>query len=462
MADDLVNVSEANHGSSGCKRANVKKTYYACVTHRWARVIFFGAAVTTTSCLYAGWQQYSLILLKGRKYSWLCSGDDINMDNGFPSCPAQEQAVARLFAIATALELLGAIFAGVALDQLGPRLTGLIGETLGFLAMVMMIVSREGLNLLPLSMVVTGVAINLVAFPALILEDYFPAAAATTAAFVVSCQCLSCAVAPVIWEVWKYLPNWSFVDLWTFYLVGIWVPVSFFYLLTLPRRRETPPTKELAAPAVSEDTIHAPLDPEEGVSLRVSTTYPKSSFRKACFSPDFAAMNVVNMILMLQTAYYQVIVRPLSGAAISDFIGWGLPTQAVWGLILGRIVDYIKTPAMAGVIFIGYAATYLMVQLPRGWLQYGTASLFLFFMSYAFTVKYSFIQERFPSHLFGRLLGVCGGLGGISVLLTNLLVGSLTMRFWCNFLAVRFYYPLYASSSSGTLSDWLRLECIFV
>eukprot|EP01055_Gregarina_sp_Pseudo9_P005782 Gregarina_sp_Pseudo_9__5781@NODE_861_length_2123_cov_96_050864_g809_i0_p1_GENE_NODE_861_length_2123_cov_96_050864_g809_i0NODE_861_length_2123_cov_96_050864_g809_i0_p1_ORF_typecomplete_len508_score68_55MFS_1/PF07690_16/2_3e02MFS_1/PF07690_16/2_3e07MFS_1/PF07690_16/2_5Nodulinlike/PF06813_13/2e05Nodulinlike/PF06813_13/2_9e02Sugar_tr/PF00083_24/0_021UPF0060/PF02694_15/0_021UPF0060/PF02694_15/2_4e03UPF0060/PF02694_15/2_2e03MFS_3/PF05977_13/1_4e03MFS_3/PF05977_13/0_075_NODE_861_length_2123_cov_96_0508 len=411
-----------------------------CVAHRWMRVFFFGAAVTLTSCLYAGWQQYSLILLKGGKYSWLCGpGSITNMDNGFESCEEQDQAVGRLFAVASALELLGAIFAGVALDRLGPRLTGFMGEALGFVAMVMMVISRKGLNLLPLSMVVTGVAINLIAFPALILEDYFPSAAATTAAFVVSCQCLSCAIAPIIWEVWKFFPHWSFVGIWTTYLLAVWIPVSFFYVLTLPRTREiqskSGPSETVAAPPDERSSpVEIDMLPSRLEEAQLPTP-PPPSLRAACFSLDFAVMNLINMILMLQTAYYQVVVRSISGPAISDFVGWGLPTQAIWGLILGRIVDFIKTPAMAGIIFIGYAATYLMVQLPRGYVQYGTASLFLFFMSYAFTIKYSYIQERFPTQLFGRLLGVAGGLGGGAVLLTNLLVGSLTITFWCNFLA---------------------------
>eukprot|EP01056_Protomagalhaensia_sp_Gyna25_P002496 Protomagalhaensia_sp_Gyna_25__2495@NODE_23_length_7676_cov_49_997512_g16_i0_p3_GENE_NODE_23_length_7676_cov_49_997512_g16_i0NODE_23_length_7676_cov_49_997512_g16_i0_p3_ORF_typecomplete_len468_score41_04MFS_1/PF07690_16/3_8e02MFS_1/PF07690_16/0_00013MFS_1/PF07690_16/0_0017MFS_3/PF05977_13/4_7e03MFS_3/PF05977_13/18MFS_3/PF05977_13/1_6e02MFS_3/PF05977_13/0_0013_NODE_23_length_7676_cov_49_997512_g16_i033494752 len=405
--------------------------YHRCVTNRWVRLVIFGIAVSFTSCLYSGWQQYSLLLLRGDKYGWMCESADAeyNSDNGFVSCVAQEQAIARLFPVAAAMELLGSIFAGFALDSTGPRITAFFGEVLGLVAIVMIMFSNNRLNLLPASMVVTGTAINLVAFPALILEDWFPTAAATTAAYVVACQCISCVVAPVMWELWKFFPAWTFNQIWTVYLAAIWVPSSLLYIIALPKKREIP---SLEIPVPTEDieaiNIIEPRPSGQG-------TAEKASFFRAFFTIDYAIMNVVNAILMLQATYYQVMVRPIAGQRISDFVGWGLPTQAIWGIMLGRIVDYIKSPAMGSILFMGYAGTYVMMQFPRAWLQYSAAVFFVVCTSYSYTFKYSYLQERYPAHLYGRLLGLAGVLGGCSVLLTNLLVGTLTPMFWCNFLA---------------------------
>eukprot|EP01057_Protomagalhaensia_wolfi_P005733 Protomagalhaensia_wolfi_Nauph_80__5732@NODE_690_length_2108_cov_8_142581_g515_i0_p1_GENE_NODE_690_length_2108_cov_8_142581_g515_i0NODE_690_length_2108_cov_8_142581_g515_i0_p1_ORF_typecomplete_len501_score72_80MFS_1/PF07690_16/4_4e02MFS_1/PF07690_16/1_1e05MFS_1/PF07690_16/0_022MFS_3/PF05977_13/3_3e03MFS_3/PF05977_13/3_7e02MFS_3/PF05977_13/0_00037DUF4512/PF14975_6/2_2_NODE_690_length_2108_cov_8_142581_g515_i01221624 len=408
-------------------RSKWASRYHHCVTHRWVRLVIFGIAVSFTSCLYSGWQQYSLLLLRGDKYGWLCESAEAeyNSDNGFVSCVAQEQAIARLFPVAAAMELLGSIFAGFALDSTGPRITAFFGEVLGLGAIVMIMFSNSRLNLLPASMVVTGVAINLVAFPALILEDWFPTAAATTAAYVVACQCISCIVAPVMWEIWKFFPAWTFNQIWTVYLGAIWIPASLLYIIALPKKREIP---SLEIPAPTED-------PEAIDIIEPHPSAEKVPFLRAFFTVDYAIMNVVNAILMLQATYYQVMVRPIAGQRISDFVGWGLPTQAIWGVMLGRIVDYIKSPAMGAILFLGYAGTYVMMQFPKAWLQYGAAVFFVVCTSYSYTFKYSYLQERYPAYLYGRLLGLAGVLGGCSVLLTNLLVGTLTPIFWCNFLA---------------------------
>eukprot|EP01053_Blabericola_migrator_P000327 Blabericola_migrator_1__326@NODE_1083_length_5494_cov_146_902340_g742_i0_p2_GENE_NODE_1083_length_5494_cov_146_902340_g742_i0NODE_1083_length_5494_cov_146_902340_g742_i0_p2_ORF_typecomplete_len328_score34_37MFS_1/PF07690_16/3_2e02MFS_1/PF07690_16/1_1e11Nodulinlike/PF06813_13/3_2e08Sugar_tr/PF00083_24/1_8e05MFS_4/PF06779_14/0_005MFS_5/PF05631_14/0_033MFS_5/PF05631_14/2e03PUCC/PF03209_15/1_4e02PUCC/PF03209_15/0_14WBP1/PF11669_8/74WBP1/PF11669_8/9_6DHHC/PF01529_20/1_7e03DHHC/PF01529_20/0_45_NODE_10 len=316
------------------KEFRSRHKFYA---NRWFRLITFGVAVTFTSCVYCGWQQYSLMLMKGGKYFWLCDPfSDYNENDGFVSCAEQEDAVGQLFALASSLESFGALFAGLALDRLGPKISGILGSIIGLIAIVLMVESRADFNVLPFSMALTGLSINLVAFPALILEDWFPSAAATVAAFVIACQGLACLIAPVIWEWWKLMPNVTFRDVWYFYLVVIWIPISIFYALCLPSVREGKAGKE-----------------KEKVDEQKSS----QELVRAVFSPRFVVLNIVNMVLMVQTSYYQIIVRPFAGQAISDFIGWSLPTTAIWGLLLGLLVDLIKTPSMCILIFCGVSDT---------------------------------------------------------------------------------------------------------
>lgn len=396
--------------------------YKGFINHRWTRVLAFGLAVTFTSCLYAGWQQYSLMLLKGDKYAWLCPpGTRTLQEDQIMSCPEQDRKVSTLFPLAAGFELFGAIVAGVALDRLGPRLTAIIGSISGFISVGLLIISRERLDLMPSSMMITGVAINMIAFPALILEDFFPSAAATTASFVVACQCLSSVIAPVLWALWSSFPRWTFEGIWSAYLAIIWIPCSIFYCLTLPSVRLERNTQE--------------------TDVELAETKPKPSFawRPFCseaFSVRFALLNLINLVLMLQVAYYQVVVRKESGAAVSDFLGWTMPLQAVWGLLLGRVVDRIKTPAMIFLLLNSFMVVYGLMLLGRSKIQYLTVTLFNIAMSYAYTVKYSFVQESFSQTNYGTLVGISGALGGVSVLLTNILTSTRSVDFWSAFLAV--------------------------
>lgn len=256
--------------------------------HRWVRVVVYGLAVTLTSCLYAGWQQYSLILIRGGKYSWKCGGEQSlnEIDRGAWVCPEQEQAIGSLFPLVAALELAGAVFAGVALDQYGPRTTATAGEIMGVISTLMMVFSTQKRNMLTASMIITGIAINLIAFPALILEDFFPSAAATSAAYVVSCQALSSLVAPIIWALWRRNPQWTFDGIWLFYLAFLWIPFAMVYIFCLPGRRTPVPKEE-------ED-----LCDEELLAALSCPTY--HTLLTLALSPEFIIMNIINIILMLQ------------------------------------------------------------------------------------------------------------------------------------------------------------------
>lgn len=256
----------------------------------------------------------------------------------------------------------------------------LCAQVLGLGSVILVIVSGPRLDLLPASMVVTGFAINLIAFPALILEDYFPGRSATTASFVVSCQCLSSIVAPVLWLLWGFFPWWTFGGIWAGYLFFVWIPFSVFYISTLPAKREI---------SIGQPSDQEPREPGELVQREVAEVNSKD-FKQACCSAPFVLLNLVNVVLMLQVAFYQVIVRRESGTHISDFLGWTMPLQAVWGLILGRIVDRVKTPAMTVLLLNA-------VRLRTDNLS--CCSSFLQNSSWLFTCYYCWVDPRFSMEL---------------------------------------------------------------
>lgn len=405
---------------------------------RWIKVVIFGLAVTFTSCLYAGWQQYSLILIRGERYQWLCT-DLTESEPGLMSCETQERRIGSLFSIAAGFELIGAIVAGIVLDRWGPRHTAIAGSLLGIVATIMLICSGQRIDLMPLSLILTGISINLIAFPALALERDFPNAAATTAAYVVSCQCLSSILAPVIWFLWERNSHWTFEEIWTVYLCVIWIPVSVLYWIALPSTNHPNKTAnqvDQSSPcSVQSSQEIAAAEPETTAEF-TPPPFDWIEFWAACCSRPFLLMNFIGILLMLDTVYYQLIIRKQSGILASNFLGWTMPLQAFWGLILGRITDHIKTPAMTIILLFLYMIVYSAVLLGPGVFQLATATLFNIATSYAFTVKYSFVQETFERTYFGTLVGILGCVGGISMLLVNVLTITMTPEFWCSALAL--------------------------
>ncbi|EZG55354.1 major facilitator family transporter [Gregarina niphandrodes] len=368
---------------------------------RWLRVVVYGLAVTLTSCLFAGWQQFSLILLKGGAFAWRCTdGVEENAElPGLYTCAVQEKAVNSLLPIASGIELAGGVVAGVALDWVGPRVCAFLGSTIGFLAYTMLVYSSQKHNMYAAALAVSGIAINLIGFPALTLEDYFPSAAATTAAYVIACQCLSSVIPPVMWLLWKHHPGWTFQQLWWGYLLGIWIPISIPYLALLPFKRHR-------NQAIAQDATQEPFSAKR--------------LLKYLGSLPFVVMNLLSIVLMLQTSYWQMILRSQLGVAISEFLGYTMPTQAVWAIIIGRITDYTKTPFIISVLLLMYSLIYYLVPVGKGNIQYLSVMIFNMAMSYAYTIKYSFVQERFPQKYYGTLVGVSGAIGGGGVLATNL------------------------------------------
>eukprot|EP01057_Protomagalhaensia_wolfi_P000351 Protomagalhaensia_wolfi_Nauph_80__350@NODE_1195_length_1665_cov_26_830258_g917_i0_p1_GENE_NODE_1195_length_1665_cov_26_830258_g917_i0NODE_1195_length_1665_cov_26_830258_g917_i0_p1_ORF_typecomplete_len487_score123_70MFS_1/PF07690_16/9_3e17MFS_1/PF07690_16/1_8e08_NODE_1195_length_1665_cov_26_830258_g917_i01951463 len=310
------------------------------------------------------------------------------------------------------------------------------------------------------AIILQGICVNIVAFPALTMMESWPGRAALVVAIVVGAQSGAALIPPVLWSIWNNNMEYTYSGIWMTYLAAIWLPVSILYILALPQHRtieanaqekEVPKTDSIIiSPSTEKLSINEgyrqQADPDEPVvdpeaqivdaEAQINPDEPAQTDKTTSVAPvvksqksmwidfyhevvkiDLIVMGIYNMLLMQQFAYYPSVVRDAISLKISDFVGWMTPLQAVFSIIIGFAMDYTGTCY----VMYGMAATIAFVSLSAGLgpqvegLQYTVAVVFNFMQSASFNVKYTYVNEMYDPYNFGKLVGVLGIVGGIGV-----------------------------------------------
>lgn len=110
-----------------------------------------------------------------------------------------------------------------------------------------------------------GLAVNILAFPSLILEDYFPGNSTICAAFTLACQGLGTLVAPIGIELMDNF-DIDFYSLWNYYIYLVFLPISVLYIWLTPWKRISQPVEAESIEASSAKSVEIQLhSPPEGV-----------------------------------------------------------------------------------------------------------------------------------------------------------------------------------------------------
>lgn len=376
-------------------------------------------------------------------------------------CTKQYNSVNHLFIIAQSCEFIFGVVAGVSLDKLGPFFTGSVSLIMHLTGVLLFIYSKETMvAYVPATIFFAG-AINMSCFPMLALADMFPKWKSLMMSIIVAAQLVATMMSPVLKAIWDLHPNWTFRTVFGGYLAIIFLPLGICYLLSLPMSRAdlAPGDDEADVSAIEIATVEeasnsaaakaaAAADQPaattaDEVLVKVSDTLEQASSkdkqvdgqldqqteqsfividgrkRRKTYNiwQQFASMDYIMFALwyILQIViygYYPTTVLDEAGKNVSDFLGYIGPSQALFGVLLGLIVDYTLTMPIAFSINVMIALVYFLALIRSTPLEYITAILYTISNSYIYTTKYTYIGEMYPARGWGTLIGTMGAAAG--------------------------------------------------
>lgn len=120
------------------------------------------------------------MLYKDRIYEWRCTDSEISSfyasqtSETFPRCTKQEVAIGRLFTVMSASEYAFAAFAGLLLDEIGPKLTGVAGTLTAFCGWLLFASGSKAHHTYILGSVLLGGSSEMCFYPLLPAADLYP------------------------------------------------------------------------------------------------------------------------------------------------------------------------------------------------------------------------------------------------------------------------------------------------
>ncbi|EZG67512.1 putative transmembrane protein [Gregarina niphandrodes] len=271
--------------------------------------------------------------------------------------------------------------------------------------------------------IIGGLSVNLVAYPAMVLECMFPDNAALAVTYseyidalyfiplAVCLQGLCSLVPPLLMKIWRGLPDLTFESYWRSLMMFAAIPLCVVYVLALPKSRDEEEPKE--------KTEKRPLVKQVEELLEAMAT------------PEYVCVVVLTGILMLMGVWYQSDMASLVGPTIARDMGWWMWTDAFLGLAQGKLCDSVGTPIMILLQLVCYGLIFLASLSGEHAGQYGTVFLWIATMSYTYGIKYTFAQEFLAPHLRGTLIGVAGVTSGLFLSLLRVISRTGSPEYWC-------------------------------
>lgn len=336
---------------------------YLFFKQRYFRALVFLLMCLFNTIVYTGWQHFAIMLYRSGAYRWQCSESELKKLKSLedPCEGAQTNSVQALLRVGLSSEFICGVFAGLSLDHLGPWFTALLGCVSFFLGWMGLVYSTQKFQAYIPAMVLLAGSVNFVAFPCLSLGDLFPEYAGLAVSLVVAAQTTATAVAPVMVLVWDSYPEYSYGHIIWGYLAVAFFPVASLYLLCVPWSRLTvDPLSSIEdhSAAVGDSDAHSGTKghpeiehPQKEQEVLATTshvgishaTIEEMSFLSQITSVEFIMFTVYYVIQVLQFSYYPSTVQPQYGSEMSNFSGWALTSQGLFGALFGLVVDKTKT-----------------------------------------------------------------------------------------------------------------------
>eukprot|EP01053_Blabericola_migrator_P006307 Blabericola_migrator_1__6306@NODE_3183_length_1970_cov_346_950079_g1991_i0_p1_GENE_NODE_3183_length_1970_cov_346_950079_g1991_i0NODE_3183_length_1970_cov_346_950079_g1991_i0_p1_ORF_typecomplete_len417_score43_55MFS_1/PF07690_16/2_7e10MFS_1/PF07690_16/53Folate_carrier/PF01770_18/0_00042Lys/PF00062_20/0_079RNA_pol_Rpb4/PF03874_16/0_19DUF2946/PF11162_8/0_57DUF998/PF06197_13/0_87DUF998/PF06197_13/74_NODE_3183_length_1970_cov_346_950079_g1991_i05841834 len=362
------------------------------------------------------------------------------------------------------------------------------------ISIVLLVVSSESFQALPAAIVIDGLSCNLIAFPTLVLADYFPNHPVAATSFVLTAELGGAVVCPILLALWRKYPHWSYESLWYVFAFGVTLPLGVLYMVTLPplkfSRRKNNEEEDQYATRVENDNksgtddtvVSETLDyvavrrqSVNGIEpngadvgdLDVSDVEEKrkghtkeslKAFVRDLKSYEFWNFEIIFNLFMLQHTFYPVILRDMSGDDIAEYQGLFQMSQAFWCLSCGAACDYCCTATAATLLSLTSVAFLLLSLVPSHGFQYFVVSIFTVAHSYVYAIRFTFVRgeihtalrhhalrpctarpfaEAFGPEHRGKILGAIG-IGSAVTTLLNIPINRTTRyMMWCIIMTVR-------------------------
>ncbi|KAH0479494.1 MAG: hypothetical protein KVP17_000826 [Porospora cf. gigantea B] len=366
--------------------------------NKWFRLAEWTFTIFLTSIVYYGWQPWSLMLMRSGAYEWLCDTDVPPIDDNY-RCEAQYDAVGSLYTLATSSEFIFGIFAGWLFDNVGPRLTAIVGEVLFFAGYVMILTSSSALPMYIPGHICAGAAVNLIAYPSFILAEIWPNRSQTLISVTLAVQVGATIIAPMM-ELVQVSSGWDFQVILGTYL-AFCVPFVILYWLSLPRNRV------LMRAEIAEAT--GAVYDQQAEKERDSGWH---GYFNSMMTLEYVGVLIWYTASIMMYNSYTVRLRSHSGDAVANFMGWIMPAQGVLAVVFGFLNDKVITIWIILGITVGNILFLLIGFIPSTVAQYIGVVLYVITNSYIYTTKYTYTAELFPPEHFGKLAGTIGFASG--------------------------------------------------
>lgn len=371
------------------------------------------------------------MLFRSGAYRWQCTADELATMGIDDYCTKQYNSVNNLLIVAQSCEYIFGVIAGISLDRLGPFITGSVAIVMHLVGVILYMYSRQQVvAYVPATIFFAG-AINMACFPMLALADMFPKWKGLVMSIIVAAQLVSTMMGPVLKAIWDANPRFTFKGVFGGYLAFCFLPLSVFYILCLPMSRpDLAPEEadvsghdieiahhEVAQPAGAVKSAESPNSAHDIVSDSFIVVDGRKRRRRYTLWQQFASIDyimfalwyIINIILY---GYYPTTVLDQAGKNVSDFLGYIGPSQAVFGILLGLIVDYTLTMPIAVALNVMVTVLYFFALIKSVGMQYLTAVIYTISNSYIYTTKYTYVGEIYPKKDWGTLIGTMGAAAG--------------------------------------------------
>lgn len=130
--------------------------------------------------------------------------------------------------------------------------------------------------------------------------------------------------------------------------------------------------------------------------------------------------SIYSFFMILMYNYYSVVLRDVSGLAVSRLNGYAMPSVALWGILYGVLVDSLGTLFMSHVTTTIIMLVYVFILTNVVALHYAATLLHIAGSACVYTLKFTFMGEFFAPANQGKLLAWLSLVSGLG-LLTNIL-----------------------------------------
>lgn len=396
--------------------------------NRWGLMI-----IACLSCVFNGpivfnWPPLREAMEKSGAFAWRCNG--VYDESG--SCNAQKIAITLCGNLSQTMMFVGSVFAGMFVDQFGPKICSTLGGILFIISYLFLGVSSESVQLYLPAWIINGLAIEFCFMGFLSVPSLFPSRPRVSLAVLGTFRSLSMAYAIAI--------NWMVTDTFSLSKVSwvccaiavFWAIVAF---LTLPSDKFyiladgddigpvvnalTHADMETVATHETEGEIQT-SDEADALTLKEKVKRDYKEFLDRALSFTYIAWLVVFALSYSRGGFYGLSVPDQSSPTVSTAFGWLSPLSFIPCPFLGFAADYFGM--LPVLFFLNTCGTIMFACLVIGdvvalqWIAVILSSVLLSFLA---SQNYCWITEAYRENVQGKLAGLAMCVAGLVSLMNT-------------------------------------------
>ncbi|CRH03097.1 novel putative transporter 1, putative [Plasmodium relictum] len=443
---------------------------------RFYLLIIIVIYTATSACIYFDWSAVRNLLLKARKYEYL----NVDQYSDITLTP-QYKRINNLLPMTIAIHFTTSVFCGFLFDHIGPKFTAILGQLFNIICWILLSIESTTVDTTLIGFIFLGLGADTAFIPILTVANLYPDASTFILTVVGAAASLSFAVPATLNIIYNNISNISFSYICYGYIFVILVPCLLVAIFLLPLKpfkgldyyleKDNEKVQNLKDDAVikhnnineielgyieSLDKMNKEHSGSQSIyemendfekmknkTNNISNESTMNSSKSIMESKDFH-MKSIKLFFRILVSYPGVCVISYFvlfniscvfygmvnetyfsyDRSIINIINILLPASSIPCIIFGRFVNKYGA-ALIILIMNAFSALMHLTALIKHKLA-GLISVFLYMcVTSMYTSQiYCFIQNSFPSIVFGKLLGFASLCGGTFSLICNNLYDS--------------------------------------